>query len=80
VNFTEAMLHVSQNERSAVIRPGTRHFVWYDPDSWKPGSRPLGLYEEAKDGGGDASRYQPSIEDILATDWEIFDLSLVPHQ
>lgn len=80
MNFSEAMLHVSNNERAAVVRPGSRFFVWYDRNPARAGGPPMGLYDQAVDGqGGYASRYQPSIEDILANDWEVFDLSLVPR-
>jgi hypothetical protein len=76
MNFTEAMLHVSGNERSAVIRPDKRYFVWSDPDPCRAGGSPIGHCEESVDRMGEASRYKPSLEDILAIDWEVFELTL----
>lgn len=76
MNFTEAMLYVSKGERSAVTRPDSRGFVWYDPDPWMAGGPPMGLYSQLKATDESARPYCPTIEDIIAEDWEEYDLDL----
>lgn len=79
MTFTEAMVHVSQNDGSAVVRPEAREFVWYDHSS-PYGGRPLGFREEPLNGSRSARGYMPTLEDILASDWSILDTATLSRR
>jgi hypothetical protein len=72
MNFIEAMQHVAENERTAVILPGADSFVWYDGAVRRRGQPPAGLLIQRIGRGQSSQPYAPTLKEVLSEDWETY--------
>jgi hypothetical protein len=75
MNFIEAMQHVAENERTAVILPGEDAFVWYEGQARGRRQPPVGLLLQKIGRGQTAQPFSPTLKQVLSEDWEVFQPS-----
>lgn len=71
MNFIDAMRHVAENERAAVIRSDQKTFVWFDRTPFMAGMGPIGFRSESIDHEWVGS-FSMTIEDVIAEDWDVY--------
>lgn len=73
MNFMEAMQLLSEDEHSKVIREGDDTFIFNDSRIYARGRPPRGLQMQRIGRGQDAVPFTPTLDDVFAEDWSVYE-------
>lgn len=79
MNFIEAMNHVAENNQTAVKREYSNTYVWFDQIPFMAGMGPLGFRCENDDTDAEVRAFVPSLGDIRAEDWSVYEPTPKPR-